>query len=491
MKRRTHDLHADRTLRSRAARLATGGLVALALACSDGEAPVPDAQSLRLPTGALLSPDGSWLFVANSNLDEGVQASTLVALDLRALDRAFADPPRPAGAELSAAEPCRVAEDMSESAGSQGQVVECEVRHFIQREHTVRLPSGAGNIALDLPAGAEGPWRLLVPSSLDPTVTWLDVLHDGAGIDVDCDQDAQGECAAERRLTRRDNDPGGEALPRDPARLTVDSGGFRYAYLPHLLDGALTLIELDAQYGPKITQIRKDFFQPSPANPNFVGGFAVAQRACDVVRPPVVTLGCKRPMLYATHRFSPALKRLAVDPGFDVIADLGSRTLQRVDANAPGAVDPSIVGDRPYMGDLEFEDPATGDRLLIVQTTPPGLLRIDTSLNEDDRTLDAVIDSVALCGNPNVLAVHRPAMGERMAFVSCYSEDQVAAVALGSFGAVATIAVDDGPNELVVDEARRKLYVVHTQASTIGVVELDRTSPRYLQLIRRVGLRAG
>ena len=74
-----------------------------------------------------------------------------------------------------------------------------------------------------------------------------------------------------------------------------------------------------------------------------------------------------------------------------------------------------------------------------------------------------------------------------MAFVSCYSDDEVAVVGLGSFTVVATIAVDDGPNELVVDAARRKLYVVHTLASTIGVIELDNTSPRHLQMIRRIG----
>jgi hypothetical protein len=140
------------------------------------------------------------------------------------------------------------------------------------------------------------------------------------------------------------------------------------------------------------------------------------------------------------------------------------------------------------MGEVEFLDPDVGDRLLAVHTTPPSLSLVDTSLGATGEPVNDPIDSVALCHNPNVLAVHRPAQGEAMAFVSCYSDDEVAAVALGSFSVIATIPVDDGPNELVVDDARRKLYVVHTLASTIGVVELDSASPRHLQMIRRIGL---
>ncbi|MBZ5711249.1 YncE family protein [Nannocystis pusilla] len=458
----------------------------LLAACGRGEPEPADLQALRLPSGALLSPDGSWLFVANSNLDLGVQSSTLVVLNLRALDKSFAAAPQPAGAELSVDAPCRVSEGMSEETGAKGQeIVECEERYFIQREHSVRLTSGAGNIALDRPSGDEGPWRLLVPSSLgERAVSWIDVVRGAGGIEVDCGQDAEGECDAAHSLQRLGNDPRGARLPSDPARIFVDREGYRFAYLPHLLGARMTLIALDAEYGPTITDITDSsaaFFASEPLGKGtLAGGFAVEQRACDPADAPPSTEGCTRPLLYASHRFWPGVRLFSVETGRDTLVRFGNHWLL--------GVNPYAAGDRPFMGEIEFLDPEVGDRLLAVHTTPPSLSLIDTSQGPDGEPLNDPIDSVALCHNPNVLAIHRPAQAEAMAFVSCYSDDQVAAVALGSFTVVATIPVDDGPNELVVDEARRKLYVVHTLAGTIGVVELDSASPRRLQMIRRIGL---
>ena len=87
------------------------------------------------------------------------------------------------------------------------------------------------------------------------------------------------------------------------------------------------------------------------------------------------------------------------------------------------------------------------------------------------------------------MAIDRPAIGERLALISCYSDDQVAVVGLGAFQVISTIEVDDGPNELVVDDARRRLYVVNTLASSIDIIELDRLSPDYLRVVARLGLR--
>ncbi|MDC0721864.1 YncE family protein [Nannocystis bainbridge] len=454
--------------------------------CGRGEPEPADLQALRLPTGALLSPDGAWLFVTNSNLDLAVKSSTLVVLNLRALDQAFAEPPAPADAELSAAAPCRVAQAMSEGTGAKDQeIVECEERYFIQRAHSVRFTSGAGNIALDRPIGDDGPWRLLVPSSLEErAVTWIDVVREAGGIKVECGQDAEGECDAAHSLQRLGNDPAGARLPSDPARIFVDSEGYRFAYLPHLLGARMSLIALDAEYGPKITDITDPnaaFFAPEPGGKGVLaGGFAVAQRACDPTDAPPRTESCTRPLLYASHRFWPGVRLFSVETGRDTLVRFASHWLP--------VADPYAAGDRPYMGEIEFIDPEVGDRLLAVHTTPPSLSLVDTSLGPSGEPLNDPIDSVALCHNPNILAVHRPKQAEAIAFVSCYSDDEIAAVALGSFTVIGTIPVDDGPNELVVDEARRKLYVVHTLASTIGVVELDSASPRRLQMIGRIGL---
>ena len=446
----------------------------LVLACNSGEPPPPQLQSLRLPTGALLTPNNAWLMVVNSNLDQVEDASTLVGLDLEALDAALTTGPLLPGDALTKMNPCRRTDTGAIAP------IECEAQFFIKREHATRIPTGAGNIALDLPAGPTGPMRLLVPSGISRTVTWVDVLLDEGGLRLDCGQVPEGDCDSTHTLERLENNSDAERLPKDPARIFVDSSGFRYAYLPHLLGGALTLIALDGEFGPKITDIVTDFYPPDPDDNPFAGGFAVAQRACDPGDSPTKTMGCSRPLLYTTYRFRPDLRSFSVLTGLNRITGGGTHHLY--------SVNKSQSADRPFLGDLEFEDPEVGERLLVVHTTPPSLTLVDTSLNDERNPVNRPIASVTLCRNPNVLAVYRPTEGERLALVSCFSDDQVAVVALGAFQVIATVEVDDGPNELVVDDLRRRLYVINTLAGMIDLIDLDRLSPDYLRVVARVGL---
>lgn len=459
---------------------AAAALVAL-VACNSGEPTPPDLQRLRLPTGALLTPDGGWLMVANSNLDQREDASTLVAIDMKLLDAALRATPSLPDATPSAAHPCR------RTADDDLAPLECDPQLFIARKHALRLPSGAGNIALDRPSGADGPLRLLIPSSIAQTITWVDVVPSADGLSLACGQLGDGDCDTDHVLEYLANRPEQTRLPPDPARIFIDRGGFRYAYLPHLKgvkdgESAITLIALDAEYGPKITDIEADFYRSDPINGNtFAGGFAVAQRACDPADPPADTRNCTRPMLYTTHRFWPGMRLFTVFAGRDTIIPGNDQALV--------GVNPTQSADRPFMADLAFEDPETGERLLVVHTTPPSLSLVDTRLDDDKNPINRQIATVSLCRNPNVMAIDRPAVGERLALVSCYSDDQVAVVGLGAFQVIDTIEVDDGPNELIIDDARRRLYVVNTLASAIDIVELDRLSPDYLRVLARVGLR--
>ncbi len=462
------------------AALSSGVALAALLACNSGELAPPELQRLRLPTGALLMPDGAWLLVANSNLDQREDASTLVAIDLGRLDDALAATPLEPEAVTTSTRPCRRTVD--------GEVapIECDATQLIARRHAIRLPSGAGNIAFDRPAGATGPVRLLIPSGVAQTVTWVDVLPDGAGgLDMDCGQLGEGDCDPVHVLEYLANRPADGRLPADPARIFIDRGGFRYAYLPHLLGSTITLIALDAEFGPKITDIRTEFYRADPINNNtFAGGFAVAQRACDPADPPAATRDCTRPLLYTTHRFWPGVRTFSVRTGQDTILPGGDQALV--------GVNPTQSNDRPFMADLEFEDPATGERLLVVHTTPPSLSLVDTGLDDDKNPFNRQIATVSLCSNlsnPNVLAIDRPPVGERLALVSCFSDDKVAVVGLGAFQAIATITVDDGPNELVIDDVRRRLYVVNTLAHTIDLIDLERSSPDFLRVTARIGLR--
>jgi hypothetical protein len=123
-----------------------------------------------------------------------------------------------------------------------------------------------------------------------------------------------------------------------------------------------------------------------------------------------------------------------------------------------------------------------------VHTTPPSLSLVDTRL-DDQNPINRQLATAALCRNPNILAIDRPPAGERLALVSCYSDDQVAVVGLGAFQVIATLEVDDGPER---DGHRRRAPPAlrrHTLASTIDIVNLQRASPEFLKVTARIGLR--
>jgi len=440
----------------------------------------PDPSVLRLPTGAVLAPSGQWLMVVNSNLDEANTGSTLVSLDLGKLWRALDDEPLAEGGMVTDKRPCRV----STVGEAEQEVVECDARRFIAADHTVEFPSGGGNIGVDFPTGEEGPMRLLIPSSIDRAVTWIDVLFgEDDGLDaVACGQKPR-RCADDHVLTRlgrsvecQDNTL--TTLPNDPGRITVGTSEHRYAYLPHLLGAGLTLVSLSGANGPELTSVACGFFDDGDDGQPYDGGFAVVERACAPEAALEVSRDCTRPTLLTTFRFQPAVRLFTVRTGGDDINALRSYVLTDVNSGE--------VSDRPEMGDLQFEDPGEGDRLLVVRTTPPALTVADTYMDESGGLQISPIAKADLCRNPNILTVYRPSAGEKIAFVSCYSDDEVAAVMLGSLATI-TIDVDDGPNDMVVDYLRDKLYVVNTQSSTISIVELERT-PKFLQVIGRVGL---
>ncbi len=444
-----------------------------ASACAEDHALAP-VDRLLLPTGLAQSPDGRWLFVTNGNWDRTRNGSALLALDLDLIAEGVAAPREP-GSALDAAHPCRGhAEDSR---------IECDPTLAIDASLGVRMPSGAGNIAVDRPSGEQGPLRLLIPTRIEPELVWVDVFGEGFGGDsgtglrFDCGQAEDRYCDRIHRL---------DGLRDDPSRVTVDNHGFRFAYLPHLLGRTLTLISLDGE-GPEIVDVETEFFREDELfDSGLGGGFSVIQRACDVEsdNAPASSVECKRPYLIASQRFWWGVRTFRVAPGLNVVISGAELTVLGLNIEA--------AEPKPLIGGMAFEDPERGESLLVVHTTPPGLSRVDTSLDEDDNPRFHVVDTVGLCTNPNLVAVHRPSLvgepGPDLAFVSCYGSDQVAVVDLGVFVVVQTLDLGDGPNELLVDPSRRWLFVANTAESSISIVDLDATRPSYLTELATLGL---
>ncbi|MCX4241308.1 YncE family protein [Paraliomyxa miuraensis] len=446
-----------------------GWALVLASACQPDPGALPSLDALRQPTGLAVAPDRPLLLVTNGNWDREQTDSTLMAVDLETLYVELARPGEPG----DGSRPCRRV-----AAGDP--TIECDPAAFIDPRTTVRLGTGAGNVAMDRPAGTDGPLRLLVPTRSPASVTWVDVLPGDEHPILECGQGEDGRCGADHEIRASVSD----RLPGEPARVIVDDQGARFAYVPHILGGAFSLLNLDGPRGPELADVEGGFFREAPfEDEDPAGGFGAAVRACDPDLPSQESRECTRPFLYASQRYFPGVRALTVAPGLDLV--LPGRELSLT------AFDPKVVEGRPFMGDLAFEDPAVGDRLLVVQTTPAALLRLDTRLGPDARPVDALLDTEPLCDQPNVLAIHRPPGDEALALVTCAGEGRLAVVALGSFRQVASVAVGEGAFEVVVDAARQQAYVSNPREDTISIVSLEHGSPRRFTEWARLGLGAG
>ncbi len=451
-------------------RWCAGALGGLLCACQPDPGPVPQLDALRHPTGLAVPAGQPSLFVTNGNWDREQTDSTLMAVDLIEL---FAELQRP-GAAGDDASPCRRVSD-------DDLTIECDPSRFIDPRVTVRLGTGAGNIAVDRPAGSEGPLRLLIPTRVPASVTWIDVLAGDQTPVLDCGQDDDARCGEDHEI--RTAARSGDRLPGEPSRVIVDGQGARFAYVPHIQGGGLSMIALDGTDGPELTDVEGEFFRDDPfEDDELLGGFSVATRPCDPEHPPASTRECERPFMYASQRYFPGVRHFTVAPGLDLILPGSEVAVQ--------SVNPQVIVGRPFMADLVFED-ELGERLLLVQSTPPALVRVDTSLDDDDRPVDAPISSLPLCDNPNVMDLYRPEGGEPLALVACSGEGRLAVVGLGSFRSLASVPVGVGAHEVVVDHERHQAYVSNPGENTISIVSLDPRDPLRFTEWARVGLGAG
>lgn len=445
-------------MRERVRRAAACMLAALAVACGP-QKPEPTIDALRQPTGLRLTDDGRWAFVSNGNWDRGESGGAIVGLDLADLHRALDGDP--GGACRGDDEPIR-----------------CRASEMIVAGTALGPGSAVGNLVLDRPSGELGSLRLFTVQRAPEAVLWFDVDVSGDRPTIDCGLGIDGGCDAAHTVVASPDRPDLE-LPSDPSRIVLDDQGYRFAYVPQLLGQSISLLALDGEFGPELVDVVGEFFRSDPfEDTDYSGGFGVASRPCDPANAPGSTRECTRPLVYATQRYFPGVRRFTVATGLDVIAGGGESSL--VGAN------PESVVSLPYMGDLAFEDQQTATSLLVVQTSPSALLRVDTSLDDDDEPGDAVRATISLCEQPNLLAVHRPTEGESLALVTCYGEGALAIVGLSSFRLIATLAVGDGANEIAIDADREVALIANTRDDTIAVVSLDRTNADFATIVARI-----
>lgn len=496
---------------------------------NEGEDPPVD--QLFFPSGMLLDPRAApdeaarYLFVVNGNNDLAYNAGTLVAIDLDAFFASWSLPGTIAvdpycdeangrcvldiGSDTSDALPCR-------RLALLPQVIECDEAPFIASTQLIRdfatllthsCEDGQPNADR---TGCTKP-RLWVPTRGDPSITYLDI--EGAPTDLpefECGQSsAGGECSSENRLRYLRNDDSLPELAREPFNMLV-SPSSRIAYVSHSDGTALSLIDLDGvddgspdagSQRPAIVEMAGLFRDPGGST----GGFGLAERPCDPDRsPPAITLGCTRPLVYAGFRYSRLLASFTVqgvefdDPaeaeekcaGVDELDEPGKIPCdERVRSQQfifPGGLDPSSTGFRPILGDIEFID--GGDSLLVLQTGPGALLKLDTHVGTDGETLDTPsAPPLELCDEPSRMQLYEDA-GETYALVSCYRAALIYVIELSSFRVLDTIVTGTGAYDVEVDDARDLLYLANNLEGSITIVDLSRSRPTRFREIARIGL---
>lgn len=451
-----------------------------------------------------------WLLVSNANSDLRYNAGSLVPIDLDAFwDEFEGAAVLPAGARLTNAlgERCRQVANLP-------QVVECEESFFAKGEATVYYGNFPGPPEPWVREGETDEATLLIPVRGDPSVTWIEMRGGLAGddLELDCGQSSgTGGCDDRHRLRFLRNDPDAGRMSREPFRIHVsEQADLPYAYVAHGVVGsadpdftlvALEGLEVEGDGLPVIVDDRL-LFSSSTLN----GGMGVAQRPCDVAsdNAPASSLGCTRPRVYGAVRWNRPLtmqvatiiRHAPIEPQFCAAPDeldlMGAISCDaRVEAIrrfSAGGISTESVGvslQSPFLGDIEFS--AGGDELYVVQSNPGGLLRIDTSLGEDDEPRDVPVAQVEVCARPTSLALYED--GEsRLGLVTCYRSGELFLVDLASLTVVGLVRVGTGPDAMAVDLAREVVYVANSLDATISVVDLSPTAPTRFTELARIGL---
>jgi DNA-binding beta-propeller fold protein YncE len=135
---------------------------------------------------------------------------------------------------------------------------------------------------------------------------------------------------------------------------------------------------------------------------------------------------------------------------------------------------------------LVFSD--DGTRAFVVDRYPPGLVVIDTSL-EDGLPRNQIIDAIALCPEPSLIYLKKIGDSNR-AFVVCFAAGTAYVIDTDALRLIDTILLGQGPNAMAFsldDQARPLGFVANYVESDIGVIDLLPGSPTEHQLIARIG----
>ncbi|MFV8756082.1 YncE family protein [Nannocystaceae bacterium ST9] len=440
-----------------------------------------------------------WMLVTNANSDLRYNAGSLIPIDLDAFWAEYTSGAiLPAGSKLSSAQPCR-------RLANQPQTIECNEQYFALPEATTFFGNFPGPTEAWVRDPGEGEAKLFIPVRGDPSVTWIEMSGglDGADdLQLECGQGSGvSRCDDRHRLRFLRNDPDAKRIAREPFRVHVSPQADQpYAYVSHQGDDDMTLIALEGlEVGGDGLPAIADQLGVFSTN-TYQGAFGLAQRPCDIEQAPESSLGCTRPRVYGALRWQTALTVATVirhepigeqfcvgpediDKAYGIICDAQIEPVRLVSAGGLSTQSVQLSSSRPILADIEFS--AGGDELYVVQSNPGGLLRIDTSIDEEDgEPRDLPVAQVEVCAQPTSLVIYDDG-DSRLGLVTCYRTAEVFIVELGTLSVVGLVRAGTGPDAMAVDLARQVVYVANSLDATISVIDMSpRNSTRFTELAR-------
>jgi len=527
--------------------VARPGLLALALTLTSAgcftsaEGREPDGTRLYFPTGLLVSPGRSTLYVANSDFDLQFSGGSVQALDLAALREAVRVIPE----RIEAARKDETIDDdrsvaaVCEAAGlglngslwlNPGPCSPLAVEPFIRSYAFIGAFASGLLLVHQVRPGTQT--RLFVPVRGDPSITYFDVQDDRdaelgsftPSFQLSCNAGEDGFCADEHRLGRDpDRSLRGIQLPADPVGIAANADGTAIVSA-HQTQASASLIINDWDSPPYLSYFASNLpTGPTevialPAPPlikpaqlaaeaaglafSYQEGFAVTYRysaVLDILRynpdaggPP------SRPFIFRSEYTGISTSSSNFDSRGIAIVDSDRRACEETCTSSDDELDCLVrcAEEIPLQVFLANRNPASlllGTVETIISTAAPPEGEPESVITGATEEI-SFYDSLPLNFGPSRVEVgaiiNEAGELEDRVFVVCFDSRTIFSVdpKLGRVESV--IATGRGPHDIAFDtgDDYSYLYVGHFTDSYLGVVDLDQRRPlTYGQMIASVG----
>jgi len=522
--------------------VATSALLVLAASgCfTDADGRQPDGNALYYPTGVLLSPGGTTLYVANSDFDLQFSGGSVQAIDARAVRDAVQLIPDQIAAGNSTTDACAAAglPTNDDPFLHPGPCAALDVAPFVRSSAFIGA-FASGLLLTHDPSGERA--RLFAPVRGDPSITYFDVQDDREAdaaaaptFELDCQAGDDGFCSDAHRLGRDpDRNLRGLQLPADPLGIAASSDGTAIVSA-HQTAEAASLVSNDWDGRPElsyflsglpvgpteIASIPEPGFVPfaqqaaSDADTvfSYLSGFALTYRSTaevDILRYfPDSAAAPPRPFIVRSHAFPVTTGASNFDSRGIALLDRARRTCETTcrDDTHPSAADEyacllACAEEHPVRVFLANRSPSSlviGEmRTFTNELAVPG--EPEPVLTNAFEGIE-LFDSVPLDFGPSRVEVGQVvgddgALEDRV-FVVCFDSRRLFIYDPERAAIEAVVNTGRGPHDFAIDaresedgDAHALLYVGHFTDSYIGVVDLDRRRPlTYGQLIASVGI---